>query len=292
MKPILVTGATGTVGREVVAQLLAAGAPVRALTRNPEAAGLPSGAEVVQGDLAVPESLEAGLAGIETVFFVWTAPAEAAPDAVARLARQARHLVYLTAPHRTPHPFFQQPNPMAAMHAEIERTIEASGLSWTFLRPGMFAANVLGWWAPQIRDGDVVRWPYAAAPTAPLDERDLAAVAVQTLLASSYSGADYAGADYVLTGPESLDQREQVRTIGEELGRPLRFEEIAPEEMEQVLPAPASIRAMLCNAWAAALGQPAFVTTTVEEITGRPARTFREWVRDHGDEFRRRLTAG
>jgi len=280
MKRILVTGATGTVGRQVVSQLLAAGAPVRALTRNPEAAGLPPEVEVVRGDLAVPETLEAGLAGIETVFLVWTAPAEAAPAAVERLARQARRLVYLTAPHRTPHPFFQQPNPMAAMHAEIERLIEASGLSWTFLRPGMFAANAIGWWAPQIRVGDVVRWPYGAAPTAPLDERDLAAVAIHTLLEDGH-----AGAEYVLTGPESLEQREQVMTIGEVLGRALRYEEIPPEEMDQVLPAPASVLTMLLNAWAAALGQPAFVTSTVEEITGRRARTFREWVVDHREEF-------
>jgi uncharacterized protein YbjT (DUF2867 family) len=281
MNRILVTGATGTVGRPVVAQLLAAGAPVRALTRNPDAAGLPPGAEVVRGDLTVPVTLDGCLDGIDTVFLVWTAAAAAAPAAVERIARLARRVVYLSAPHRTPHPFFQQPNPAAALHAENERLLAASGLAWTFLRPGMFAANALAWWAPQIRAGDVVRWPYAAAPTAPLHERDLAAVAVRALLEDGH-----AGAEYVLTGPQSLEQREQVATIGDVLGRPLRYEEMSPEEAYRELRAPAAVVTMLLNAWAAALGQPALVTSTVEAITGRPARTFREWVGDHAEELR------
>jgi uncharacterized protein YbjT (DUF2867 family) len=281
MKPILVTGATGTVGRQVVYRLLAAGAPVRALSRNPEAAGLPAGAEVVRGDLTVPADLDGCLEGVETVFLVWTAPAVAVPDAVGRIARHARRIVLLTSPHQTPHPFFQQPNPMAAMHAEIERRIEASGLRWTFLRPGMFAANTLGWWAKQIRAGDVVRWPYAEAPTAPIDERDIAAVAVRALLEAGHDGAEY-----VLTGPESLRQREQMVTIGEAIGRPLRFEEISPDEARRELPFPLPVMNMLLNAWAVALGQPALVSSTVAEITGRPARTFRDWVSDHAEEFR------
>ena len=86
--------------------------------------------------------------------------------------------MFLTAPLKTPHPFFQQPNPLAALHAAIERLIAASGLQWTFLRPGMFAANALAWWAPQIRAGDVVRWPYAAAPTAPTGRRGRAPLSV------------------------------------------------------------------------------------------------------------------
>jgi len=281
MKRILVIGATGTVGRPVVSQLLAAGASVRALTRDPDAAGLPPGVEVVRGDLTVPATLEECLNGIDTVFLVWTAPAGAVPAAVERLARQARRLVYLSAPHRTPHPFFQQPNPAAALHAEVERRIEASGLRWTFLRPGIFAANALFWWAPQIRAGDVVRWPYGAAPTAPIDERDIAAVAVRALLEDGHDGAEY-----VLTGPQSLDQREQVATIGDVLGRPLCYQEMSPEEAQRELPAPASVVTMLLNAWAAALGQPALVTSTVEEITGMPARTFRAWVTDHAEAFR------
>jgi uncharacterized protein YbjT (DUF2867 family) len=188
--------------------------------------------------------------------------------------------VFLTSPHQTAHPFFQQPNPLAMMHAEIERLIKASGVKWTFLRPGMFAANCILWWAPQIRAGDVVRWPYAAAPTAPTDERDIAAVAVSALLDAGQSGADY-----VLTGPESLTQLEQVVTIGEVIGRTLHFEEISPDAARKELPFPEPVLNMLLNAWEAAVGQPAYVTSKVAEITGRSARRFRDWVNDNAQEF-------
>lgn len=283
MKRILVTGATGRVGRQVVSQLLATDAHVRALTRNPDAAGLSPEVEVVRGDLTVPADLDGCLDGVNTVFLVWTAPAGAVPAAVDRIAAHARHIVFLTSPHQTPHPLFQQPNPLAVLHADIERSIEASGLRWTFLRPGMFAANALFWWAPQIRTGDVVRWPYADVPTAPVHERDIAAVAVRALLEDGHEGVGY-----VLTGPQSLSQREQVVTIGEVIGRPLCFEEMTPDEARRELPWPPAALNMLLNAWAAAIGQPALVTSTVAEITGRPARTFRDWVIDHAEEFRAR----
>ena len=283
MKRILVTGATGNVGRQVVSQLLATDARVRALTRNPDAAGLPPGVEVVRGDLTVPAALDGCLDGVDAVFLVWTAPPGAAPAAVDRMAKHTRRIVFLSSPHRTAHPFFQasQPNPVAVLHAEIERLIEASGLPWTILRPGMFAANARSWWAPQIRAGDVVRWPYAAALTAPTDERDIAAVAVRALLEAGHDGAEY-----VLTGPQSLSQLEQVATIGDVIGRSLCFEEMSPEAARRELLAPASVVNMLLTAWAAAIGRPAHVTSTVAEVTGTSARTFRDWVTDHAEEFR------
>lgn len=281
MSPILVTGATGTIGRQVASQLLAMGAPVRAMTRHPDAAGLPSGIEAVRGDLTDPATLDRCLDGVEAVFLVWTAPAGAVPAAVERIARHARRVVFLSAPYQVPHPLFQQANPMARMHAEIERRIAASGLRWTFLRPGMFAANALSWWAPRIRAGGVVRWPYADVPTAPIHERDVAAVAVRALVEEGLDGAEP-----VLTGPEPLSHREQVAAIGEGIGRPLRFEEISPDEARRELPFPAPALDMLLKAWAAALGHPALVTSTVAEITGRPARTFRDWVADHAGELR------
>jgi uncharacterized protein YbjT (DUF2867 family) len=169
------------------------------------------------------------------------------------------------------------------MFEEIERRIESSGLEWTFLRSGMFARNALGWWAAQIRVGDVVRWPYAGVPTAPIHERDIAAVAVRAL-----RGNGHAGAEYVLTGPQSLTHAEQVATIGRAIGRSLRFEEVSPDEWRrECVPFwPAPVANMLLNAWAAAVGQPAFVTSTVAELTGAPARTFLEWATDHAGGFR------
>src|ERR1017187_7514607 len=262
---ILIIGASGRVGRQVLSQLPATGVQVRALARNPHTAGLPPQVDVVRGDLALPESLDECLDGIEAVFLVWTAPPATVAPAFERIAKHARRIVFLSAPLKTAHPLFQQPNPVRAMGEQIERLIENSGLQWTFLRPGMFAANALWWWAPQIRaGGDVVRWPYLAAPTAPIDERDIAAVAVRALCEDGH-----AGAEYVLTGPQSLSQFEQIATIGGVIGRALRIEEMSPEDArdELVTSIPAFAVKMLLDAWAAAIGQPAFVTSTVAEIT-------------------------
>ena len=176
------------------------------------------------GDLTLPETLDRCLDGIEAVFLVWTTPPAAVAPALERIAKHARRIVFLSAPIKTQHPLFQQPNLLRAMFEQIERLIETSGLQWTFLRPGMFAANALNWWAPQIRVDDVVRWPYLAAPTAPVDERDIAAVAVRALCEDGHTGAEY-----VLTGPQSLSQFEQVSAIGRVTGRSLRIEEISPD---------------------------------------------------------------
>jgi len=280
---VLVTGATGRVGRMVVDLLADAGLPVRALTRRPEEAALPAGVEVVTGDLTVPESLDAALRGVDAVFLVWTVPPATATAVIERLATYARRVVFLSAPHRTPHPFFQQPNPMAALYTEIERLIVGSGLESTIIRPGMFASNALLWWAPAIRGDGVVRWPYGAAETAPVDDRDVAAVAARTLYQDGH-----AGGDYVLTGPESLSQTEQVRIIGDVLGRPIQFVELSPDEFRRATegswPRPAVD--MLLAAWGATMGRPALVTSTVSDVLGSPARSFRQWATDHADAFR------
>jgi len=284
MPRLLIIGATGTVGRQVVSQLPTTGPQIRALARNPPTAALPPHVEVVRGDLTLPDTLDECLAGVDTVFLVWTAPPPAVAPALERIAKHARRIVYLSAPLKTAHPLFQQPSPLRALGVRIEQLIETSGLEWTFLRPGMFAANALAWWAPQIRAGaDVVRWPHAAAPTAPIHERDIAAVAVRALCEEGH-----AGAEYVLTGPQSLSQSEQLAIIGDVIGHPLRMEDISAEEARtELLPViPAAGINMLLDAWAAAIGQPALVTSTVQELTGAPARTFRDWAADHAAEFR------
>jgi uncharacterized protein YbjT (DUF2867 family) len=284
MHRILVIGGTGNVGRHVVDQLAAVGAQVRAMSRNPDAAGLPPQVEVVRGDLTVPETLDRCLRDIDAVFLVWVAPPAAAASALDRIAAHARRIVLLTAPLKTPHPFFQQPNPSRDLAERIERLIEASGVEWTFVRAGIFAGNARHFWGPSIRSGGVVRWPYLDAPTAPTDERDLAAVAVRALCDDGH-----AGAEYVVTGPQSLTQAEQVHAIGRAIGRSLRVEEMSPDEARSellpVLGSPTVVN-MLLNAWGAAVGQPAFVTSTFAQITGAPPRTFLEWATDHAAAFR------
>ena len=254
------------------------------LTRNPDAAVLPPHVEVVRGDLTAPDTLDRCLENVDTVFLIWVAPPATAAEALERIARVARRIVFLTAPLKTPHPFFQQPNPARDMAERIERLIETSGLDWTFVRAGMYAGNARHFWGPQIRAGGVVRWPYLDAPTAPTDEHDVAAVAVRALCE-----VGHAGAEYVVTGPQSLTQAEQVHTIGRAIGRSLHVEEISPDtaktELLPILGSPTVVK-MLLSAWAAALGQPAFVTTTYAEVTGAAPRTFLEWAADHAAEFR------
>jgi uncharacterized protein YbjT (DUF2867 family) len=285
---ILVTGATGRIGRIVVDELLRMGAQVRALTRRPKHAELPAGVEVVAGDFTAPASLESALDGATTVFLLWTAPPATAATVVERLAAHTsprpRRVVFLSSPHQTPHPFFQQPNSMRGLHIEIERLLANADLGVSVIRPGMFASNALHWWAPQIRDGDVVRWPYGAAETAPIDERDIAAVAARVLL-----DPQHLGGDYVLTGSESLSQAAQVRTIGDAIGRQLRFEELSPDEFRSDIARtwPSAVTEMLLGAWQATLGRRAFVTSAVQEITASPPRTFYQWASDHASAFAR-----
>ena len=279
---VLVTGASGRVGRAVVDSLLAAGVPVRALTHRSEAPTLPANVEVVTGDLTVPESLDAALRGVGAVFLVWTAPPASAPAVVERLAAHARRVVFLSSPHQTPHPFFQQPNPMAVLHAEIERLIAATGLESTIIRPGMFASNTLFWWAPAIRADGVVRWPYGAAETAPVDDRDVAAVAARTLsrgrtcrrrLRPHRPGVTESGR---AGGASSVTSWAPDQVRGADAGR-------VPQRDGGNLAAPGRGHA------ARRLGRDDG-TAGVRHLDGvrhprTPARTFRQWVADHATAF-------
>jgi len=279
---ILVIGATGNVGRQVVSQLLDTGATVRALARDPDTAGLPDGVEVLRGDLTAPDTVETALDRITSVFLVWPfLTADAAPVIVDTLARHARHIVYLSSASGRSED--DEPGGAVAFHAEVERLIERSGAQWTFLRAGGFAANTLGW-AAQIRTDGVVRQPYGQAARSLIHEADIAAVAVRAL-----TGDKHAGATYVLTGPQVLTQAEQVRTIGEAVGRPLRWEELdAVTARQQMIAAgwTPSFADGALTAWAGMITHPEPVTHTVEQVTGTPARTFGTWAADHAADFR------
>jgi uncharacterized protein YbjT (DUF2867 family) len=276
---ILVTGATGNVGRHLVAELLRAGADVRALTRDPGTAGLPAGADVVAGDLADPKSLEAALTGVDVVFLVWPfLTAEHAPATLEAIGRHARRVVYLSS-LGVDEDADRQADLINQFHADLERLIAGSGLEWTFLRAGTFAANSLGW-AEQIRAGNVVRYPFAGSRPI-IHERDIADVAARVLTEDGH-----AGAKHILTGPEVLTTAECVEAIGEAIGRELRFEKT---------PADAARARMLADGWPAALvdallsgseDRPAIVSPTVEELTGTPPRTFGEWSVEHAGAFR------
>lgn len=281
MNRILVTGATGNVGSQVVARLVAEDIGVRALTRRPQPAGALNGVEVATGDLVRPESLEAALAGIDAVFLIWPfLTTEGAPAALETIGRHARRIVYLSS-SGVREDADRQSDPINQLHADMEALIEGSGLEWAVLRSNTIASNTLGW-AAQIRDTGVVRGP-DIAPTAVVHERDVAAVAVRVL-----ADPRQVGVKHVLTGPEVVSRAEQVRAIGEAIGRPLRFEKVPVEVARQQMLAdgrpPALVEALLASAEKRSRSD--LVTGTVEEITGKSARSFRIWADDHADDFR------
>ncbi|TPQ22167.1 NAD(P)H-binding protein [Streptomyces sporangiiformans] len=281
MSEILVTGATGNVGRQVVVQLLATGTAVRALARDPESAELPKGVKVVGGDLSEPDTLEGALTGSETVFLIWPfLTTEGALAVLEAIARHARRIVYLSS-SGVNEGAERQTDPINQLHADMERLIEKSGLEWTVLRSNTIASNARGW-AEQIRTTHVVRGPDMAA-TAVIHERDVAAVAVHALTDDGHTGMKH-----VLTGPQVLSRAEQVHTIAEAIGRPTRFEkvplQVAREQMLADGRPPALVEALLASA--ETRPESTLITSTVEEITGAPARTFRSWAQEHADDFR------
>ncbi len=267
---VLVTGATGKVGRNVVSGLIRRGAPVTALVRDPDRAGLPDGVEVVPGDLTKPDELAERLGGVQDVFLVWPFwTAERAAEVVDMLASHARRIVYLSAEAASQRP--------SSVWALVERSIERAAAAWTILRPTGFAANTL-MWADQIRQGDVVRWAYGQAARSLIDERDIAEVAVLALTQD-----ELIGARHVLTGPATITQAEQVQAIGAALGRNLRWEEIPRDALHDEL---SGIPQTALDTWASFVTTPEVVTETVQELTSRRARAFADWAHDHADDFR------
>jgi uncharacterized protein YbjT (DUF2867 family) len=273
---ILVTGATGRVGGQVLAQLPQG--DVRALVRDPATATLPDGVDVVRGDLSDPATLDAAAKGADAVFLVFpTMRADpVAAEVVDVLAKHARHIVYLSAAGVAEQ---HDGTGIIGSHARLEHLIEESGAEWTFLRPSGFAANTL-MWADQIRNGDVVRWFHGAATRSLIHERDIAAVAVRAL-----TSAGHVGARYHLTGPGRLTQVEQVHAIGDAIGRPLRFEQLSPEDAVRELPS--WLTTSIVDAHAEMVRHPEPVTSTVLDVTGSPARAFGEWAADHAADFTR-----
>jgi uncharacterized protein YbjT (DUF2867 family) len=276
---IVVAGGTGRVGRQVAAQLRQREQRVRVISRGLAGAAPQAGVEAVRADLADPASLEPHLEGAQALFLLWpfTSPEvteDLAPKVAEIAARHAARIVYLSA-----QPAADRPGSSWAL---VERAIEDSGTSWTFLRPTGFAANTL-MWADQVRAGDTIRWPFGAAARALIDERDIAAVAVRALTEDGH-----AGARYVLSGPEVLTQAEQLTAIGRAIGRELRWEELPRQAAQEALAAawgdPAFAHSAL-DTWEWFVDHPEVMTQSVEDLTGGPARSFAQWAADNAASF-------
>ena len=283
---ILVTGATGNIGRPLVDALLGKGADVRAVTRDPRAAALPAEVEVVEGDSSRPDAIAHYLEGVSALFLNPRAVGEGGAGELLALAREreVKRVVVLSAINVDDAPDEQPSRYNGDRNKEVEEAAIASGLEWVSLRSNSLAANTLLPWGAQIRAGDVVRGPYATSAESLIHERDLAGVGARALLTDELDGSKLE-----LTGPQSLTQEEMVTIIGDVIGRPLRYQELPPEMVvqsmvERGLSEP-FVEALMTR-YARGVGHPAPVTREVEEVLGRPTLTYAEWVADNANAFR------
>jgi len=276
---ILVTGATGNVGSELCRILAESGEPVRGLIRDDSRrARLPAGVEGVVGDLNDPDSLAPALDGVRGVHLL--AGYAGLPAALERMKAAGVQRVTLQSSSAVPDG--DTTNAVARYHIESEAAIRASRLAWTFLQPNGFMSNALEWAEP-LRRGDVVTAPFAGVRTAQIDPRDIAAVGAVALTSGGLDGRSLR-----LSGPESLLAAERVAILGAVLGRDLRLEpqsdDDARAEMSASMP-PEYVDAFL-RFFADGTLDESEVLPTVEEVLGRPPRTFRAWAEEHADVFR------
>jgi uncharacterized protein YbjT (DUF2867 family) len=278
---ILVTGATGNVGRPLIASLLADGAQVRALTRDPAAANLPPEVDVTGGDYTAPGLFAAAVRGANAVFVNIGAIRTGLGDLLAAARTEGVSRIVLLS-STTVRDRGEQDSVLGAQHKAAEDAVKASGIDWTVLRCGGFAANTLSWAAP-VRADRVVRAPYGQAAMALIAEHDTAAAAARVLL-----DPGHAGQTYDLTGPESLTQIQQAEAIAAATGQQVRFEELSPETFRQHATQrfPAPVVDDLLRNWAQSAGRPADIAPDLEKLIGRPATTYAQWAAQHADAYR------
>ena len=270
---VLVTGATGSVGRQVVAELLERGHAVRALTRNPEKADFPDGVEVVRGDLTDPASLVPALEGVSGLHLITFGGALFAPletgAEIAGLARKAgvRRITVLHGGGPTP----------------LEDAVRASGLNWTVVMPVEFMSNALEW-AESVRTTDEVQEPFVGRLSAMVHEADIGAVTAVALTEDGHEGQEY-----VITGPQSLTVQDKVDILAAARGREIRVVELTEEQARerwQAAGQPQDVIDFMIFIYRDTPPEGKNVTDVVQRLTGRPARTLAAWAAEHADRFR------
>ncbi|MER8153962.1 NAD(P)H-binding protein [Streptomyces sp. NPDC094472] len=272
---IVVTGATGNVGRPLVEALAAVGEQVTAVSRRPTGTELPEGVRHHRADLTDPGSLRPALDGVDALFLLFAGELLTGEQPVRELLKDAgsagaRRVVVLSSQAAAT-------RPQAASHAPVrafEEAVRASGLDWTVLRPGGFGSNAFAW-AGSVRTRRTVAAPFGDVGLPVVDPADIAEVAAATL-----RGRGHAGRTYELTGPAPVSPRQQAQMIGDALGEPVRFTELSREqaraEMLRFMPEP------VADGTLDILGEPTAdeqrVSPDVERVLGRPPRHFAEWA--------------
>lgn len=278
---ILVIGATGTVGSEVVKQLVEGEHRVRALVRDPaKASKFGPEVEIVKGDLAKPETLAAAFAGIEKAFVLSPPLGPEFPDLEGNAFNAAKksgvtHIVKQSGSSSLE--TFMTGTPFAEWQGESEKRLRALGVDWTILRPGPFYTNVITAWGIMSRGGLFL--PAGNGKDQPIDPRDIAAVAVKALTTPGHEGKTYE-----LTGPELLSYAEVVQIIGTVTGKPLKYVDVPEAVWRQEMlgaGAPPFVVESMLSYFAGVRAGRLSVTSTVPELLGRPARSYEQWAKDH-----------
>ena len=282
---ILVTGATGLIGGEVLRRLSQAAVPARALTRDMKKAQTMPGVTWVAGDLGKPETLPAAFEGAKTLFLLThylEDMVELQHNAIAAArAAGVTHVVKVSAFAASDH----SKAPIGRWHYHVEKELQESGLGWTMLRPHHFMQNLLAQ-AEYVKEEGAIYSPSGDGKIPYVDGRDVGAVAVVTLTTPGHIGKKY-----VLTGSEAMSYRQAAEIIAAVIGKPVRFVDESPEQararrVREGVP-PAVIESVLAiGAYQRAGGKTVTITSTIADLTGRPPKTVAELVREHAVSFR------
>jgi uncharacterized protein YbjT (DUF2867 family) len=278
---ILITGASGNVGKEVLKKVAKTGHKVRAAYQSPQSAAAPDGVEVVAVDYNQPETLRKALDGVEKVFLVGPPTQQLVPlerkamDVIVQ--SKVKHVVKLSAMGGRDATFPRQ-------HAESEDYIRSTGVPYTFLRPNGFMQNLVNYSAPTIKSIGKFFGSEGEGKVSQIDIGDIASVAAKVL-----SEEGHADKVYTLTGPEALSNCEVAKILSEVLGRAIEFVNLPPDQLHAGLVA-AGVPEWNANALVDLQrlyhdGKAAEVTADVQNILGRSPIRLRQFVAEHRQDF-------
>jgi (4-alkanoyl-5-oxo-2,5-dihydrofuran-3-yl)methyl phosphate reductase len=281
---ILITGATGNIGSELVKLLVAKGEAVRVISRDEKKVShLDPSVERVIGDRHDPSIVRKAVQGADKVFMlaVLFDKNHEADRLLVEEAKQAgaRQIVMISSGTVR-----MEGNAIGQLHREKEQIVEASGIPWTLLRPGGFMSNAIVWWAENIKSQSKVFNPAGNGKTAPISPHDIAAVAAVVLTSSGHEGKTYD-----LTGAELVSAPQQVEILSKVIGKPIECIDIPPEVAAQRMIAaglPDGVVKSLAELWEQVRTETyTFHTNEVERLTGNQAQTFETWCREHRSAF-------